>query len=108
MSAILSMTDGTSPWRLEGEFNIYTAAELKPQLLVLVRESLVRELDLSAVHEIDTAGLQLLIQMKREAARIGKALHYVAHSAAVIESMELCKLEVFFGDQVVMASASAA
>lgn len=89
---------------LEGEMTIYTAAQLKPVLLALLDECHAAELDLSQVAEIDTAGMQLLLLAKREAARAGKELRLVGHSAAVVDALDLCNLTADFGDQVILTS----
>lgn len=53
--------------QFEGDLNIYHAAELKACLLEYVEDFKEFELDLSAVNEIDTAGIQLLLQFKKKA-----------------------------------------
>mgnify|MGYP002685550585 CR=1 FL=1 len=62
------------------------------------------ELDLSQVAEIDTAGLQLLILAKREAAHLNKDLSIVAHSPAVRQTLDFCNLTAFFGDPVIITA----
>ena len=59
---------------VEGEMTIYRAAELKPALLDAVRAHEAPALDLSAVTEFDSAGLQLLLVARQEAARLGRQL----------------------------------
>ena len=68
---------------VEGEMTIYRAAELKPALLDLVRMHDAPALDLSAVTEFDSAGLQLLLVARQEAATLGKTLRVQDASAAV-------------------------
>ena len=68
---------------VEGELTIYRAAELKPLLLDAVREHAAPAFDLSAVTEFDSAGLQLMLVARQEAARLGKHLHVAAASPAV-------------------------
>lgn len=87
---------------LEGELTIYTAAELKGRLLEALAAPEPLEIDLSQVSEIDTAGLQLLMLAKREAAARGTSLTLTGHSHAVIECLDLCNLTAAFGDQVVI------
>lgn len=82
----------------EGDMTIYHAAELKPVLLAALEESDKIELDLSAVTELDTSGVQLLMLIKREAVAAGKALKLCGHSAAVLEVFELLGLGGWFGD----------
>lgn len=74
--------------RIAGEMTIYTALELKPRLL----GSLVRcnslEIHASDVTEVDTAGLQLLLLAKREAASAGKQVRVLDPSQAMQEAMQ--------------------
>lgn len=77
---------------LEGELSIYRAAELKPHLLEQLERADSLELDLANVAELDTAGVQLLVMVKREGARTNKPVRLVGHSDAVIEVFELANL----------------
>lgn len=90
--------------KISGELSIYGAAELKPQLLAQLDGCRELEINLAEVAELDTAGLQLLYLLKREARKAGKELRLVAHSAATLEVLELLRMEVYFGDPVVLAS----
>ena len=78
---------------VEGELTIYRAAELKPALLDAVRASAAPALDLSAVTEFDSAGLQLLLMARREAQRLGKPLHVAGASPAVREVFALLGID---------------
>jgi len=63
-----STRDGHLLLLVSGGFTIFQAAEYKPQLLgVLDSADDVLELDLSDCDELDTAGLQLLLLLRREA-----------------------------------------
>lgn len=92
-------TDGQL--RIEGEITIYTALEIKHHLMQVPRSQDI-EIDLSGITEIDTAGLQLLVLMKREARKHNSMLRLTAHSAAVIEVIDICNLASSFGDPMVM------
>ena len=83
---------------------IYHAQEHKERLLAALDAGSGLELDLSQVGEIDTAGLQLLILAKQEAARKEKSMAIVAHSPAVRETLDFCNLTAFFGDPVVITA----
>ena len=63
------------------------------------------ELDLMQVGDIDTAGLQLLILLKKEAQRTGKRLSIVAHSQAVRAVIDFCNLAAELGDPLVIPAA---
>lgn len=86
------------------DLTIYHALEHKERLIAVLDAGDGLELDLSQVGEIDTAGLQLLILAKREAARRDKALAIVAHSPAVRQTLDFCNLAAFFGDPVVITA----
>ncbi|MBK7417094.1 MAG: STAS domain-containing protein [Dechloromonas sp.] len=86
------------------DLTIYNAMEQKQQLLDALGQAEHLELDLSQVAEIDTAGLQLLILAKREAARLNKDLDIVAHSPNVRQTLDFCNLAAFFGDPVVISA----
>lgn len=89
---------------LTEDLTIYQALDTKQHLIQALAECDVLELDLSQVPEIDTAGLQLLIFAKREAARLGKDLSLVAHSPSVRQTIDLCNLAPFFGDPVIITA----
>lgn len=84
---------------------IYTAAQIKESLLSTMEGCAELEMNLGQVSEIDTAGLQLLALAKREAADRNKPLHFVAHSQAVLDMLDLCNLAGAFGDPVVLSPA---
>ena len=91
--------------RLEGEMTIFTATDTKERLLAPLSSCQQIDVDLSQVSEIDSAGLQLMLLVKREATAQGKDIRFVGHSQAVLDVLELCQLTGYFGDPVVMASA---
>jgi anti-anti-sigma factor len=77
---------------VEGEMTIYRAAELHPALLDAVRTQDAPALDLSAVTEFDSAGVQLLLVARREAGRLGKRLVLQGASPAVRDAFALLGL----------------
>ena len=84
---------------------IYHAQEHKERLLAALDAGSGLELDLSQVGEIDTAGLQLLILAKQEAARKEKSMAIVAHSQAVRSVIDFCNLAAELGDPLVIPAA---
>lgn len=88
---------------LEGDLTIFSAVEQKTNLVQFLEQDDDLEIDLAKVEELDTAGLQLLILVKREAAHMGKKLRFTMHSKAVLTVLELTNLVTVFGDQVVLA-----
>jgi anti-anti-sigma factor len=77
---------------IEGEMSVYRAAELKPALLGPALDGGLLELDLSAVTEIDSAGLQLLLLARREVLARDGGLRVVAQSPSIAEMLALLRL----------------
>ena len=102
MSAESFQSEQRKALRIEGEFTIFRAAELKP---VLLEAPAPTEIDLSGVTEIDTAGVQLLMLAKKEALAAQRELRLVGHSPAVLEVFELLNVAAYFSDPLVMARA---
>ena len=100
--------DSAQPCRvfIQGDLTIYTARELADTLLQPIAGCASLEVDLSEVTEVDTAGLQLLIAAKNEAAAQGKTLHCTGHSEAMLAALDLSGLVGFFGDPVLIPSES--
>ncbi|MGB0126061.1 MAG: STAS domain-containing protein [Rhodocyclaceae bacterium] len=99
-------TKEVAPSRLEveEELTIYHAAQLKEALLAGLSQGEALEVDLSQVAEIDSAGVQLLVLLKREAAAAGKRLSLVGHSPAVLSVLDLYNMSGYFGDPLVISS----
>ena len=100
------MKKKTAPTRVDivGDLNIFSAAEQRQRLLDAINSGKEVEVDLSLVSEIDSAGIQLMVAAKREAAAKNTPLRFTGHSAAVIDILELCDLAGHFGDPVLMPS----
>lgn len=89
------------------DMTIYNATAQKAILMGGLESSDEIELDLSAVAEIDTAGFQLLVLVKREAASQGKTARIVAHSACVQELVDFLDMAAHFGDPILIQSQEA-
>lgn len=87
---------------LQEDLTIYHALDQKGRLLEALSQADELELDLSQVAEMDTAGLQLLILLKREAQKAGKKATVVAHSQAVRSVIDFCNLAAYLGDPLVI------
>ena len=87
---------------IEGEMTIYTAAEQYAGLRERLRNHKELELDLSAVTELDSAGVQVLMMLKKEMDHAGGQLHLVNHSRPVVDVFELLDLQSHFGDPVLI------
>ncbi|MFA7267915.1 MAG: STAS domain-containing protein [Sterolibacterium sp.] len=89
---------------LAGEFTIFTAATMREQLLAGFDGADEVEVDLAQVSEIDSAGVQLMVAAKQEAAAQKKVLRFSGHSSAVLDTIDLCSLAAYFGDPVLIHS----
>lgn len=89
---------------IKGELSIFTAAALRQQLLDAFDSGREVEVDLSEVSEMDSAGMQLMVAAKREAAVRQQALRFTNHSPAVFDILELCKLSAHLGDPLLIHS----
>lgn len=87
---------------LESDLTVYSAPEHKRALLDTLEQATVVELDLAAVGEIDSAGLQVLLLAKRESLAKGKELRIVRHSPAVQDLLEFFNVASYFGDPLVI------
>jgi anti-sigma B factor antagonist len=85
-----------------GELTIYTAAQEKQVLQQFLETDDELELVLSQVNEMDSAGLQILIALKTDAAQRHKNIRFVMHSKAVIDVMEMANVTAMFGDQIIL------
>lgn len=92
--------------RIEDDLSIYRAAALKGPLLDPLGRASEIEVDLSQVAEMDSAGLQLLVLLKREAAAAGKRVGFSGHSPSVIRLLDLYNMAGYFGDPLVIAAAA--
>jgi len=72
--------------RLREELNISSVAEDRDHLVKLLQPSGELELDLEGLTEIDTAGVQLLVALRREADRIGCVCHLAGSDETVREA----------------------
>jgi len=106
MTISIEDRNGVCRARVMGEMTIYHAAEMKRELLPWLDRSTEVEIDLSEVSEMDTAGFQLLLLAKREAANSGKPLRLIAHSPATLEVLDLFNMASYFGDPVMMPRAT--
>jgi len=87
---------------VDGALNIYCASDTREQLLTALSKGQELEIDLSALEELDTAGIQLMLMLKQEALRLGKGCQFINHSPAVREVMDLLNLASALGDPVVI------
>lgn len=89
---------------IQDEMTIYTALEQKNTLSEHLKTNTDIQIDLSGVSEIDSAGLQILLFLKREAIDRNIKLSLTQHSQAVIEVFEMLNLSKHFGDPIVLSA----
>lgn len=104
MSIQIENTEQHCTMRVDGELTIYTAAECRQQLLDHLQQCDDLTVDLSAVSEMDSAGLQVLLVLKKQADKAGCGLQLVQHSPAVLEVFEVLDLQAHFGDPLVISA----
>lgn len=86
------------------DMNIYNAAVQKQILLDALGKTESLNIDLSQVAEMDTAGFQVLLLIKREALKANKTVKLAAHSKAVTELLDLYNMASYFGDPLVITA----
>jgi anti-anti-sigma factor len=97
-----------TPFRIDGEFTIYRAAELAEGLkaaLAALAPGQALAIELSEVTEMDSAGVQLLLAARRSAREGGRALHLGGRSPAVAEVLATLRLDTHFDDAAAAAQA---
>ena len=97
---IVNSQPGACLAAVDGEMNIYAAGGLKESLGKLAAGCQALEIDLSAVTDIDSAGLQLMLMTKRLP---GCTVRFINHSLAVLQLLELSRLDRAVGDPLVLA-----
>ncbi len=78
--------------QLEGDMTIYNATEFGENLLEYVEDFKEFKLDMSGVNEIDTAGIQLLLQLKNKAQEEERTIQLDACNETLCDLFELYQL----------------
>lgn len=94
---------GAVALHIEGDMTVRTAAALKKDLIKHIAKPGEREIVLTDVSEMDTAGIQLLLLAKREAARHNATLRLTGHSPAVLGVIDTYNLAAYFGDPILIS-----
>ncbi|AON52928.1 STAS domain-containing protein [Herbaspirillum seropedicae] len=98
MPVTLTVQEDKLLLQVSGGLTIFQAAERKPELLhVLTLAQPQVQLDLAGVDEIDTAGIQLLLLLRRELRAQGRSLDIVGASPALLGAFDLLQLHERFG-----------
>jgi anti-sigma B factor antagonist len=77
---------------IDDELTIVTAASHREMLLAALRDSPGVRIELSGIPDLDTAGLQVLLLVREEAARLHVPVEFADPSAAVAEVLTLTGL----------------
>jgi anti-sigma B factor antagonist len=75
--------------QLEGNLTIYDAQMVKENLLAALSDTQYLEIELSAISEIDSSGLQVLLLINREASEHEIMLKLVRPSEVIISLLRL-------------------
>ena len=86
--------------KITGALTIYEVAEYQLKLQQLDLDNCQVMVDLAGVDEIDTAGLQLLMVLRKS---LGERLRMQNHSPSVIELLDIYHLATFFGDHIILS-----
>lgn len=78
---------------IDGELTIHTAAQQAPRLFAALEEKSVLRVRLAGVTELDTAGLQILLTARREAARIGATVEFRDASPEARDALSIVHLD---------------
>ena len=89
---------------LDGELNIYTAAQVNDFYLDELKSKEKVAVDLSKVKELDTSGVQSLISLKKNASKNNTSIKFINHSETVIRIIDLLGLIGLFGDKIKIPS----
>lgn len=85
--------NGRCSLQLEGDMTIYKAAENKEQLLEYINDYKEFEFDMSAINEIDSSGIQLLLQFKKKALEEERTIQLSGCNEEACELFDLYQLQ---------------
>lgn len=83
---------------VQGELTIYQASTALEAFRSAAGSGVLKQLDLSEVSELDSAGLQLLLALKRQSTEAGSVVELVNHSPAVTAVLALTSLSNQLGE----------
>lgn len=86
--------------RLQGQLTIYSARIFYTAVIGSLEQATVLEIDLSGISDIDSAGVQILMALKRKAVALKKELRLLKHSPVVLSVFDLYGLAGFFADRI--------
>ena len=97
--------EDTSDYRrleLSGEMVVRNLSRALPRLRESLEGATSILVDLSGVSELDSAGVQVLISLKKQSLASGQKLRLTGHSPAVLAVFDLYGLVAFFGDRITL------
>ena len=97
-------TEAEYKMEVNGDMTIYEAGEINDLFLKALAEHNKLNINLSAVSEIDSSGLQLMVSLKKDAEALEKTVQFSSHSKAVIDFLDLFDMTSFFGDPIIMGN----
>lgn len=100
---VKQQSKGVVQLAIQNEMTIYTVLEQKGELSTFLNTVNEMQIDLAQVTEIDSAGLQLLMFLKREVLAREISFSLTQHSQAVVDVLELLNLSKHFGDPIVIS-----
>ncbi len=95
MKVSVAQDDTIARLSIAGDMTIYSAGDLKQALLSASQGSRTVELNLANVTDLDTAGIQLLVLVKREADRDQKAFVIIEPSDAVRAVLDMYRMNAY-------------
>jgi len=98
--------EGRPALKLKGALTIYTVTQAWRDIPTKLAKHKSKVLDLSGVEELDTAGVQLLLWLKRDGTGRGSDLVLAHHSPEVVEVLDLLRLAAVFGDAILLSPSS--
>lgn len=102
MEIEIQKEDASTTVSCRGRLTIYTVRKVRDTLEAIVREGRPITLDMGQVVDIDTAGIQLLMALKRHYGIQGIDLSIRNHSPILISVLDLYGLAGYFGDRIVL------
>jgi len=106
MTVDLINENGRCRVRIEDELTVYTASMISESIRDALADHEVVAIDLAGVSEIDTAGLQMLLVAKKEAALRNREVSFIGHNNVVMECLRLVNLASFFKFEAAAAQAA--
>lgn len=106
MSVQVETVSGRIRAAIEPEITIYNAVLVKERLMALIDSNSAVDIDLSAVNEIDTAGLQVLLLAKKEGMRRNKDVRLINSSLRATEIVNLLNTLHLLNDDLSSARAA--